>query len=203
MRRVLSRYGPTRIASRLASGRRAVESLASLAGLVVDVVLPDGSGLEVAELARERFAEALILVLTGHNSPKTNRRAFELGAGYLQKPASSGDIELFARRAMTLQVARTQGLQDAVDRFSGRHGMSRRERRIVELLVSGVSARSHLAAQLGVTEHTAKKQIASILAKSGARRAADVVRLVLATPFADAEAARSTASREPSSGSNR
>lgn len=65
--------------------------LAALEGtfevMIVDLNLPDGTGLELAERLRARHCSAKLIVLTGDPSPETQRLSRELEiARYLKKP---------------------------------------------------------------------------------------------------------------------
>ena len=63
---------------------------------VVDMELPDMSGLQLTMRLRERFPEALIIVATMHDQISWIRSAFDAGANiYLIKP--HGFMELFSR----------------------------------------------------------------------------------------------------------
>ncbi len=68
------------------AARRAIgESEFQLA--LLDVGLPDGSGLELAPLLRERAPATAIIFLTAHASPEDRVRGLELGADdYVGKP---------------------------------------------------------------------------------------------------------------------
>lgn len=60
---------------------------------VVDLKLPDGSGLAVVEALRQASAETRIVVLTGYASIATAVQAIKLGAThYLTKPATPDEI---------------------------------------------------------------------------------------------------------------
>ena len=60
---------------------------------VVDLKLPDGSGLEVVEMLHARSGITRIVVLTGYASIATAVEAVKLGAtNYLMKPASPDEI---------------------------------------------------------------------------------------------------------------
>jgi len=74
---------------------------------VVDLRLPDGSGLEVVRDLVAQDAGILILVLTGYGSIATALDALRLGAVYyLQKPADADDIlNGFARAAQPPSTA--------------------------------------------------------------------------------------------------
>ena len=64
--------------------------------ILLDVSLPDMSGLEVCRLVREAGTDIPILMLSGHADPADVARGLEFGAdGYLTKPFVLG--ELFAR----------------------------------------------------------------------------------------------------------
>ncbi len=55
--------------------------------LIVDLSLPDGSGIEVLRRAKEVRSESEVIILTGHGTLETAVEALRLGAyDYLQKP---------------------------------------------------------------------------------------------------------------------
>ena len=58
--------------------------------VIVDVRLPDGSGLEIVRAARRRPDRPPVIVVTGYPSPESRRDAQEAGAtAYLAKPFST------------------------------------------------------------------------------------------------------------------
>lgn len=78
---------------------------ASLA--IIDVMLPDGSGLELLSLARSLGLELDALVLTGRHSPEIAVEALRLGAvDYLQKPVDAPSILRAVRSAWEKRRAR-------------------------------------------------------------------------------------------------
>jgi two-component system response regulator RegA len=76
--------------------------------VVVDLRLPDGSGLEIVRRLKALDETTVIIVLTGYGSIATALDALRLGAGhYLTKPADVDDlIAAFARPALTAGDAR-------------------------------------------------------------------------------------------------
>jgi two-component system, response regulator RegA len=65
----------------------------SIDAAVVDLRLPDGTGLQLVELVHEQYRDARIIVLTGYGSIATAVEAMRLGAhDYLSKPCSMGRI---------------------------------------------------------------------------------------------------------------
>ena len=62
--------------------------------MLLDLSLPDGSGLEVLEALRERGVQPRVtLAMTGHDDAKTRRTCLEAGcAEVLLKPFPIGDL---------------------------------------------------------------------------------------------------------------
>src|SRR5512144_1082467 len=102
--RILGRWRPTVAAP---SVRAAIDALTSpglrWTGLVADIGLPDGSGFEVVEAARERWPLLPVLMLTGLNDRASVNRAHALRAEYVIKPPEEGDLLGFVRRAIAFE----------------------------------------------------------------------------------------------------
>ena len=132
------------------SGRDALARLAeeSFDAVLTDLVMPDLSGIEVLKEARRLQPDAVVLLVTGHESVKTAVDALRHGAAdYLTKPVDLG--ELRARLARAVEGGRLRRdhleLQRQIDKrfgFEGILGNSPRMRRVFEILgqVSGTNA---------------------------------------------------------------
>ena len=80
--------------------RDAMEHLVDVrrwSALIVDVRLPDGSGLDVLTRLRDVRCNIPALVLTGYPEHDVVNRAFELDARYLVKPTKPGQLLHFLR----------------------------------------------------------------------------------------------------------
>ena len=76
---------------------------------LVDLMLPDGSGLELLERIRETTPDLLVIVMTAYGTVETAVRAMKLGAiDYLVKPFDVELIETTVARALELQAARRE-----------------------------------------------------------------------------------------------
>jgi DNA-binding response OmpR family regulator len=86
---------------------------------VVDMQLPDVSGLQLTMRLRERFPDAMIVVATMHDDLSWIQNSFEAGADiYLVKP--HGFMELFQRLTThDLDELRAQG-QNIIDQYGPR-----------------------------------------------------------------------------------
>lgn len=76
-----------------ASGAMAAVAAGGVGWAVVDLRLPDGSGLDVVRALHAAAPEAPVVVLTGYGSIATALEAVKLGAThYLTKPANVDDV---------------------------------------------------------------------------------------------------------------
>jgi two-component system response regulator PilR (NtrC family) len=66
---------------------------ARFALVIVDLRLPDGSGLEIVHSAHRRADGPPVIVVTGFSSPQSRREALAAGAtAYMTKPFSIGAL---------------------------------------------------------------------------------------------------------------
>jgi FixJ family two-component response regulator len=149
----------------------------SPACLVLDVMLPDLSGLELsAELARVR-AEIPTVFMTGHGTIPMSVRAMKAGAvEFLTKPFSGEDLLSAIHQALEQdRVGRAaRAVDDAVRAKLAK--LTARERDVLELVRAG-RLNKEIAAELGIAEQTVKQHRGRITRKLGVRSVADLVRL--------------------------
>lgn len=145
---------------------------------VLDVRLPDGSGVEVCRDARSDQPELRCLMLTSYSDDEALFDAIMAGAsGYVLKEIRGTDLIDAIR-----QVAAGKSLLDpaatarVLDRLrAGEHpderleGLSEQERRILELIGEGLTNRQ-IGETIHLAEKTVKNYVSSILAKLGMER---------------------------------
>jgi len=150
-------------------------------GLITDLRLPDGDGLDVLQAAKERNPEMVSLVITGHGSVESAVKAMQIGAfDYLQKPFL--DEEVLVRLERCLELRR---LQDEVERlqtelgergsFEGMVGASPAMQSIYKLIerVGGSDVTILINGQSG----SGKELVARAVHSTSMRRAAPFVAL--------------------------
>jgi len=133
-------------------------------GLVLDVALPDGSGLDLLERLRADGRSLPVLVVTGSHDVSVANRAHRLGASCVFKPDVVADLHMFAERAITATSDVHSRTLAAVRSLRARLELSGRELDVVELLALGVP-RERLADELDVSENTVKSVVRRVLAK--------------------------------------
>jgi FixJ family two-component response regulator len=146
--------------------------------LVLDVQLPDRSGLELPVELRAMDAAIPIIFITGHGTIPMSVRAMKAGAvEFLTKPFSEEDLlgaiqvaleRDRARRGDRAEVAR---IREKLDRLTAR------EREVLERIVAG-RMNKQIAAELGTAEQTVKQHRGRVMHKLEAKSVAEVVRLV-------------------------
>lgn len=165
LQRLLARYREVEVAHTAQGARDALASGLVRTGLVVDVGLPDGSGLDVVRFARQQWPVLPVLVLTGCHDPPVINRSHQLRAEFVCKPARNDDVLAFARRAIAFERVPEERLSTLVAEVSRQSHFTPRETEVV--LVALSTERSSLTAELGVSENTLKSLVRSVLGKTG------------------------------------
>jgi DNA-binding NarL/FixJ family response regulator len=164
--RALRMYGDVDVAPTAHMARAKLSQTYGYQGLIVDVRLPDASGFDVAEYARQRSAMLPILIVTADNSRTTVNRAFKLGASMLCKPISSEDIQSFASMSIASRSTSYTAGMEAIGRFTAHWQLTGQEARILEHACEG-TPRAVIAAALYISPHTALRHTENIRAKLG------------------------------------
>lgn len=140
---------------------------------IVDIGLPDGTGLDVVAAIRRRRPSTPVLVLTASRDPDVINRCHELRAEFVCKPRFRRNLIEFLKR-VPVAVADGGNTADGVAALAREFSLTPREAEIVARAAGGVPRR-YLLDELGVTENTLKSQIRSILDKTGCSSLPEVV----------------------------
>jgi FixJ family two-component response regulator len=145
--------------------------------LVLDVALPDLSGLEVQARLTARRDMMPIVFITGHGDIPMTVRAMKAGAWeFLQKPF--GDQMLL--EAVEQAVARSRdalgGAREAEAARERYSTLTPKEREVMSWVVTGL-LNKQIGARLGISESTIKAHRGRVMQKMRAGSVADLVRL--------------------------
>ncbi len=165
--------------------------------ILLDVVMPDGSGLDVVETLLHERPETKILMLSMQDDPQYVRKAFAVGAsGYVLKEAA--DTELVAavrdvaaggRYVHPELGARLVAADTEERRRAEEDPLSDREREVLRLLALG-HTNQEIAKQLYISVRTAETHRAHIMQKLRLGSRAELVRHALAHGLLDVEEER-------------
>ncbi len=177
------------VAAEASNGREAVAQARELRPdvAVLDISMPELSGLEATRLIKAESPETQVLILTMHESDEYFFRALEAGAsGYVLKKAATQDLIAAARavargEAFLYPSVAKKLIGDYVQRVQsdaeqpGYLRLSEREREILLLIADGTS-NQQIAERLSVTASTVQTHRAHILEKLGLQTTADLIK---------------------------
>ena len=165
---------------------------------VLDVRLPDGSGVEVCREIRSRWPEIACLMLTSYADDEALFAAIMAGAaGYLLKRVGSTDLVDAVRRAGEGQSLLDPSMTDRVlerlrtgpNEDQRLASLTPQERRILELITEGYTNRQ-IADAMILAEKTVKNYISNLLAKLGVERRTQAATFAARLEERSAQAAR-------------
>jgi len=147
--------------------------------LLLDVRLPDMSGVSVAETVAARNPEVAILILSSLDDRATASAALHAGArGYLVKTSPLEDIlrgiHTVAAGQILLDGAVADALRDSGTETADSLRWTQRERQLLELLAIGAST-AEMARRLHLSEKTVRNYASALYAKIGASSRSEAV----------------------------
>jgi FixJ family two-component response regulator len=149
---------------------------------IIDLHMPGMNGMDlVAKMRREQFILPM-LVVTGTGSVPVAVEGMKLGLfDFLVKPVDPDVLLSKVQAAMRLD-AEQRGDIDSLRVIEQKLALlTPREQELLQLIVSGMPNKN-IASELGISIKTVENHRASLMAKTGALNAADLVRMkMLAT----------------------
>lgn len=155
--------------------------------IILDVGLPDGSGIETCREIKARRPETRVVILTGSADEDTVLTAVVAGAnGYLLKSSGVREvmhaIDVVAAGGSLLDPVATDRMVRRIRRLGeGTEAdplvaLAARERRILELIAAGLTNKE-IAAEISLSEKTVKRSVSVILSKLNLERRAQAAAL--------------------------
>jgi FixJ family two-component response regulator len=145
--------------------------------LVLDVRLPQMSGLDFQRMLADVGIQIPIIFITAHGDIPMSVRALKSGAvEFLTKPFRNQDLLDAIQQALQRdRAAREQ--QDEVHELHGRYlALTARERAVMGLVVAGM-LNKQIASEIGVSEATVKIHRGNVMQKMQAGSLIELVRM--------------------------
>jgi DNA-binding NarL/FixJ family response regulator len=186
-RRLLERDRGIHVVAEAGTAAEAYQAFCQVspAVVVMDISLPDVSGIEAMRRILAREPRASVLIFSMHEEAIFPTRALRAGArGYITK-ASAPEVLVDAVRAvagggsyLSHDVAQALALRNVADEDVGLKALSTREFEIMRLLVAGETI-SSIASRLGLGYKTVANYQSSIRHKLGAETPAQLLNIAL------------------------
>ena len=146
---------------------------------VVDLNLPDGSGIDLIRELRAANPEGAVLVLTASGGERDRARAVQAGAmGVLNEATLIAEVIVAVRgvaegkpllppaEVIRLLRSANEQLEDDRDARATLHRLTQREREVLQALGEGLSDKE-IALRLSISSKTVRVYMANLLTKLG------------------------------------
>jgi len=146
---------------------------------LMDLQMPEMSGVDAIIAIRDQFPRARIIVLTTYTGDVQVVRALKAGAqGYLIKNLLHKELLDAIRRVHSGKKIFTPELSCEVASHAADDSLTPAEISVLRLIAEG-NANKQIAAQLSISEETVKSRVKNILSKLGANDRTQAVTIAL------------------------
>jgi two-component system response regulator FixJ len=147
--------------------------------LVLDVRMPEMSGLEVQQQLNRNCSLLPVILVTGHGDVPMAVQAMKDGAfDFLQKPFRDQDLLDRINAALKQDAQNRESVDRLADLRQREQSLTPREREVMAHVVDG-KANKVIAIDLGLSERTVEIHRANVMEKMGARSVAHLVKMHL------------------------
>jgi len=177
MERLLSAAGHSPRLYKSASEFLAADDSESPACVLLDLQMPDGTGLDLQSALGTRAAAHPIVFLTGHGDIPSTVRAMQSGAvDFLTKPVPTATLLDAIHRALQRDVEGRQRYAHVAELRERYASLSPRERQVMSGVVAGL-LNKQICYTLQAAERTVKTHRSRVMGKMKVRSVAELVRL--------------------------
>ena len=181
--RLLEKEENIHVAGRFTTGREFLDYLSdtSLHVVLLDITLPDISGIELCKKTKEIAPATIVLALSNHHNRGIIMEMLQNGAsGYLLKNATLEELITCINEALNGQIAFSQAVKEIIaapqlNSFRELARLTTREKEILGMLASGKTT-TEMAAQLFISKHTIESHRKNLLQKFKAKNVAELIR---------------------------
>ncbi|MET0657302.1 MAG: response regulator transcription factor [Steroidobacteraceae bacterium] len=147
--------------------------------LIVDVRMPEMSGLQLQEQLNRNGSMLPVILISGHGDIPMAVQAMKDGAfDFLQKPFRDQDLLDRINAALQVDTKNRANVDRHADLKHRSESLTPREREVMALVVDG-KANKVIAIDLGLSERTVEIHRANVMDKMGARSVAHLVKMHL------------------------
>ena len=186
--KLLDAWPEARIVAEAADGQKAWELILRHKPdvAVVDIKMPQMSGIEIAEQVRVQGLSTRVLVLTMHDEPALALEAEQAGVhGYVLKDDTFEELSKAIKKVVSGRPYMSPAVSEKLQAFrlnSGGVTLSPREREVLKLIASGLSGKA-IGRELGISPKTVETHRVRLMTKLNLHSVAELVRYAVQTGF--------------------
>jgi DNA-binding NarL/FixJ family response regulator len=170
----------------LAEARNVAEALALLERLgneidliLLDYMLPDGTGMDVIQAAKRLCPNAKIVVLSGEAGGATVKQLMEAGInGFMGKSVKPEEVAVVLSSVMAGQDYNEEGTfrieSDLKDDYETMQNLTHREMELISLCANGLNAKQ-IAEEMNITPHSVENMKSSVFNKVGVKSTSELI----------------------------
>lgn len=149
--------------------------------ILMDINLPDKSGIELCKEVREKYPSVFIIGLSTFNQQSFIQKMMDNGAsGYVLKNATQEElmeaIQTVVKGKTFFSVEAAQSLRKNLD--AGIPVLTRREKEVLELIAEGMT-NNEIAQKIFISPNTVDTHRKNLLAKLNAKNTAALVKIAI------------------------
>lgn len=147
--------------------------------ILLDYVLPDGTGMEVIQAVKRLGLKAKIVIFSGEAGGATVKQLLDAGVnGFMSKSINSEEIAVVLRSVMAgddyTGEAHMRIEADLKDDYETMKSLTRREMELITLCATGLNTRQ-LAEEMCVTPHSIENMKSTLFAKIGVKSTNELI----------------------------
>lgn len=147
--------------------------------VLLDYVLPDGTGMDVIDAVKRLHIEAKIVILSGEAGGAILKQLMDAGVnGFMSKSVNPEEIAVVLNSVMQGHDYTGEGLMRIEDDLKADYetmkSLTRREMELVTLCANGLNAKQ-IADEMNVTPHSVENMKSTVFAKVGVKSTNELI----------------------------
>ena len=147
--------------------------------VLLDYVLPDGTGMDVIAAVKRLYLEAKIVILSGEAGGAILKQLMDAGVnGFMSKSVNPEEIAVVLNSVMQGHDYTGEGLMRIEDDLKADYetmkSLTRREMELVTLCANGLNAKQ-IAEEMNVTPHSVENMKSTVFAKVGVKSTNELI----------------------------
>lgn len=147
--------------------------------ILLDYMLPDGTGMDVIAAAKRLASEAKIVIFSGEAGGATIKQLMEAGVnGFMSKSVNSDEITLVLDSVMQGRDYTGEALMrienDLKADYETMKSLTRREMELISLCATGLNTKQ-LAEEMNVTPHSIENMKSALFSKIGVKSTNELI----------------------------